>query len=433
MVKRMRDTRIIWLLYAVLAAVVGPAGTGMALDSPHFVGNSVHCLSCHQPHKAFGKNLTRAESNPLVCQGCHNPVGIAKNLAMHDSDRAVPGEKGNTHFWSMPVNNPKWGSATPPDTTAESSDASMYPRLDSTDPTNLKVICSTCHNQHNNSSRWGRIHLSSVERVFGSGPTGTVMYKAVDHQASAQGYQIEIVQGGPMGVAKYIIAGGLGQIDAMDNSGFPKWFGWDGSQWVEFTGPAAHDAAAAMPRLIGVDQQLRDGAKVTVTFDTSSAQFKAGDRFKFYVGYPFLRRAHDSGPNPKSPQELQSPKPGVTYFCRNCHSQRAQSHVDVETWTGTPRSHPVGQKLGSNGKGYDRSKPLDANGRIQNASYPNSPDGNWTNDLLLYEPGTAGYPVSDPVPVVAVAFGNPESGDVQCMTCHAPHFTDSNSLTVDKR
>ena len=25
------------------------------------------------------------------------------------------------------------------------------------------------------------------------------------------------------------------------------------------------------------------------------------------------------------------------------------------------------------------------------------------------------------------------TADVQCMSCHAPHFADSNSLTVDKR
>lgn len=431
--RRLADMTIksVGLIVAALAAVIISAGIGQALDPPHWAGNSVQCLSCHQPHKAFGIKLNRAPLNTVVCQGCHNPAGLGKALAMHDSDRAVPGVKGNTHQWLMSVNNPKYGSSMPPDTSAQFSDTDMVARIDSlTDPSKPTVICSTCHHQHDNGEKWGRTHFSKVERVWGSGPTGTVTYALVDHVAKAQGYLIEIVQGGALGTASYIIQDG-----SLDYNGVQKWFGWDGNQWVEFTGMTSYEQAKLQPRPTGAGQHLRDGPNLTVSFNTSSATFEAGDRFKFYMAYPFLRRPHDSGPNIANfPQNI--PTDGSsTYFCRNCHSQRAQSHIDVETWTGTPRSHPVGQGLGSNGKGYDRPRPLDANGDSQSASSVDSPDGNWTNDLLLFVRGTAGTPGSNRVvlPVAATAFGNPESGDLQCMTCHAPHFTDSNSLTVDKR
>lgn len=415
-------------LLALAAALLVLPRLGLAIDAPHNAVYSIQCLSCHQPHKSLGNNLTRAEMNPLVCQGCHNSLGIARFFPMQDSVRAVPGVSGNSHFWEMAANNPKWGASVPPGAYSQNADADMDIRLDKTNPNNPKVICSTCHNQHDNSNRWGRIHLSSVERTAGSGSTGSVTYAAVDHGARPQGYAIKIVQGGGRGAARYIISDG-----SLDYSGYLKWYGWDGTQWIAFDGGTAQASAAASARTTGAGQQLRDGGNLTITFVTSSAEFKTGDEFKFYVGYPFFRRAHDNGPgSPVSRSDvLFGPQPGSTYFCRNCHSQRAQSHLDVENWTGTPRSHPVGQALGSNGKGYDRAVPLDANRRPQSSAYPGSPDGNWTNDLLLYRRGTSGSPVYPTV--AATAFGNPESGDVQCMTCHAPHFADSNSKTVDKR
>ena len=159
------------LLLAVVLLL--PAGTAMAIDAPHNAVYSIQCLSCHQPHKSLGNNLTRAELNPLVCQGCHNPLGLAKFFPMQNSDRSVPGVKGTSHFWLMPVNNPQWGSSTPPDTYSDNADTDMRSRLDMTDPNNPKVLCSTCHNQHDNSNKWGRIHLSRVEQIAGTGGTGS--------------------------------------------------------------------------------------------------------------------------------------------------------------------------------------------------------------------------------------------------------------------
>ncbi|MDH4099640.1 MAG: cytochrome c3 family protein [Nitrospirota bacterium] len=422
--------RAILSILAAVALVIIAVGNGQAIDAPHHAGYSIQCLNCHQPHKALGSNLTRAELNPLVCQGCHNPLGLGKYFPMQNSNRAVPGVKGNTHYWMMSANAPQWGATPPTRTYSENHDTDMDTRLDKSDPSNPKVLCSTCHNQHDNSNRWGRTHLSQIEQLDGTGSTGKIHYSVVDHQAKPQTYHVFIVNSGSTGEATYVISDG-----SLDMAGYIRWFGWNGSGWIPFTGRNAKTDASSMPRQTGSSQHLMDGPNITITFDTSSDSFRTGDHFRFYVGYPFFRRAHDGGPN-QEPGNRGQGSGFTTYFCRNCHSQRAQSHVDVETWTGTPRSHPVGQWLGSNGKGYDRHVPLDADGKTQSASYPNSPDGNWTNDLLLFKRGTAGDPKYPTVK--ATAFGTPEPGsddnyDVQCMTCHAPHFTDSNSLTVDKR
>ncbi len=69
-------------------------------------------------------------------------------------------------------------------------------------------------------------------------------------------------------------------------------------------------------------------------------------------------------------------------------------------------SHPVGQGLNANAQGYDRATPLDANGGAQGSG---SADTNASNDLRLSA-----------------------TAKVTCLSCHAPHNSDSNSLTTDR-
>jgi hypothetical protein len=68
-------------------------------------------------------------------------------------------------------------------------------------------------------------------------------------------------------------------------------------------------------------------------------------------------------------------------------------------------SHPVGEGLNANGKGYDRAAPLDGDGSVQGVG---GGDGNHSND-----------------------FNFDAEGLVQCMTCHGIHYADSNTLTED--
>ncbi len=59
--------------------------------------------------------------------------------------------------------------------------------------------------------------------------------------------------------------------------------------------------------------------------------------------------------------------------------------------------------MNANARSYDLATPLDANGAVQGSG---DADTNSHNDLLLD------------------ALGN-----VQCLTCHAVHFADSNAAT----
>jgi hypothetical protein len=90
-------------------------------------------------------------------------------------------------------------------------------------------------------------------------------------------------------------------------------------------------------------------------------------------------------------------------LCVECHYYRNQTHAYVEgPGDGTKVfSHPFGQALNANGKDYDRSVPLDADGNAQTGPprYAGSPaDGDNTNNLVLGSDST-----------------------VRCLSCHYIH------------
>jgi hypothetical protein len=130
------------------------------------------------------------------------------------------------------------------------------------------------------------------------------------------------------------------------------------------------------------------------------APVRAGDRYEI-VGRHYQRTTDD-----------------MNQMCEDCHFYRVQSHFRVEGGdVAYPAnginvfSHPVGAALHANGRGYDRSAPLDVNGMPQggqrSASGGEWPD-NASNNLVLDGTNT-----------------------VRCLTCHTVHYSDSNSLTVD--
>jgi len=131
---------------------------------------------------------------------------------------------------------------------------------------------------------------------------------------------------------------------------------------------------------------------VTVSF--SAGTYVVGARWEITATRPFLRAPLDTGVNTTG-----------TRFCRDCHAGWEMDHTAAETYTGTARSHPVGVALNANGRGYDRvGAILDGNGAVQGSG---SADSNASNDFTL------------------------DAGRVQCLTCHAVHFVDSNTQTVD--
>jgi hypothetical protein len=172
---------------------------------------------------------------------------------------------------------------------------------------------------------------------------------------------------------------------AVSYDGGISWFApttTSGATWVP-------DAATPVggPYSTAVDMALEGGA-LSVRLSAGAA---VNDYWDFFVSFPMLRSPNLTGS-----------------ACLSCHQDRAQGHGDVESGGDGVRvfSHPIGEALNANGKGYDHPAPLDSDGGVQGVSG----DANASNDLLLGS-GSA----------------------VTCVSCHAPHNADSNSLTVDPR
>ncbi|MBI5234883.1 MAG: hypothetical protein HY886_01345 [Deltaproteobacteria bacterium] len=71
-----------------------------ASDPPHRSDSDPNwCANCHKQHNAPGGDVTAAEGNPNLCMSCHNVAGIAKNKPFASADLAVPGTSGISHRW----------------------------------------------------------------------------------------------------------------------------------------------------------------------------------------------------------------------------------------------------------------------------------------------------------------------------------------------
>lgn len=366
--KAARNSRL-WLAAGGLLAIL--AGSAGALDAPHNEHFTISCNSCHVAHKALGTTLTKEATNAALCQSCHNDAGLASFFPMPDSSRATPGTGGSSHGFGVLANNSTYGATAP-------TNSAMAARLDkpSTDPSTWKITCSVCHDQHTSNTYRGRQRVQAVTHTQGLGPAsfGTL---AVSSTAAPRGFLIDFVVGGAVGAATYRLS--------YDNG--TSWFGWNGTQW----GALGTGTPPFNPRVTGATQDFTNTAgEVRASFSGTFNGASPGpsDQYKFYVGYPFFRVAADSGDNATG-----------TKFCRDCHATRAQIYTDVETYvSGVKRSHPVGQALNANARGYDRGTPLDTSGLAQGATaQPN---------YLALDSG----------------------GLVQCTTCHLPHYAPSNSL-----
>jgi hypothetical protein len=207
----------------------------------------------------------------------------------------------------------------------------------------------------------------------------TMTLAAPTAAATTKGYRLQVLR----------ISGSTFELGISHNAqpidGPVNWLVNNGTTWVAGTSAGTGQKFWAT----GAPVTLDDGAAVSVTFTGTPV---VGQAWEFYVAYAHLRASNV-----------------VDALCLDCHSQRNQDHTFVEgPGNGsTIFSHPVGQALGANGKGYDRAPTnmLDASGVFQATG-----DGNATNDLTLVG-GTT----------------------VSCTTCHSVHNSDSNSLTVDPR
>ena len=239
------------------------------------------------------------------------------------------------------------------------------------------LSCAVCHDVHRANAAYApsqigtNVAIGTPQANTGGAGGGQMTLQPLGANPVPHGYQVRVVAGGG-----FVLSHDFG-------SAAPTWYIWSGGAWVIGT-----NAGPGKPFTVGTPVTLDDPA-VSVTFSGAPV---SGDYWNFYVAYPFLRAANDVG-----------------QMCVDCHRDRNQNHAIVEGqlvgygWGGKPFSHPVGQTLNANLANYDRAAPLDADG------------------------GTTG----------AGAYGNPTStiktygGNVQCISCHSPHNTDSNALTVD--
>jgi cytochrome c553 len=340
-----------------------------AVDAPH--DSSFSTGSCTECHKLhLGTGGSGQPTNATMCLSCHNQPGRSPRVAWLSSDQAVP--------QGTPASGTQHRWDAPVTSDANGAQMPLNYALSSRTPGGV-LQCSTCHDLHkaNAANAPGSVHASveigqPVNHSGGSG-TGRMTVQPLGANPVAKGYRVWVVAG-----PGFILSHDFGATT-------PTWQNWVGGAWQ-----LGAMGGAGMPFTPGVPVALDDPA-VTVVFEAGTAP---GDYWDFYVAYPFVRAYNAAGE-----------------MCLDCHRDRAQDHFTVEGtagygWGGKPYSHPVGEVLNANASGYDRAEPLDANGAVQGSA---GADGNKTNDLVLY------------------------GGQVTCLSCHAPHGADSNSLTVDQR
>jgi hypothetical protein len=342
---------------AVLAVVAAPSLAAAGLDAPHdFSFATLSCDNCHQMTTRSGSG--RADFT-LGCITCHNNPGRA--FPWSAADQAKPGVGGKHHNWSALASNPDRGATSP---ASGELDAKLV---------DGKLQCTVCHDAHRgaaaNAPQSRKVSLALGVANLPTGGSGTATMTVLTAGQSPISTRVKVSSAGG-----FILSHDYGLAAS-------TWFNWSGSAWTPGVDNGPGRAIVA-----NTVYTLDDGV-AQVRF---SAVPPAGAYWDFTVSFPFVRV-------PAGADEL----------CLDCHAARVMSSVRVrgEDYlrpNGTTLfSHPVGEALGSNGGGYDRTLILDANG----ASSQTTGDGVAHNDLVL------------------------RANTVMCTTCHAVHGADSNSLT----
>lgn len=356
----------------LLAAALLLPAAALATSAPHdpsTIQSSIGCEDCHTLHGAVGPTLTNQPDNFTECTNCHNNLGAAFGFGgrWYTSDQGTPAAGGHSHHWDSSTTNAAYG-ATPP------TNAAVLART-----TNGLMQCSACHDQHAASPAWApnnrHVSVATGSALAQSGGT-----------ASGATMTLTIGAGTPLPLGYRIRIGpATNQFQISHNARMAASYGTP-------TFPTTYTISA--PNTPIALSQAGDDPTLSVSF--SAIPTATGGYWDFYVSYPYMRMANGEG-------EL----------CVACHAVRNQLASDVESsatygWaSGKAFSHPVGQALGANGKGYDVATALDVNGATQGSA---GRDANPTNDLL-FSP----------------------TGKVTCVSCHAAHRADSNSQTVDAR
>jgi predicted CxxxxCH...CXXCH cytochrome family protein len=134
----------------ITVTVTNPCGTSpqgnfavtVSLTTDHSLYN---CTSCHITHNAPGSGLTNVAGNALLCQSCHSSTGAASAKAIVNGDNGT-----SSHAWDVLAVNVTKETNIP-------TDSEMALRI-----VDNKIICSTCHDQHNTSVGTPHLRISNT-------------------------------------------------------------------------------------------------------------------------------------------------------------------------------------------------------------------------------------------------------------------------------
>jgi predicted CXXCH cytochrome family protein len=179
--------------------------SGLAVDLPH----TNNCGDCHTLHAAPGGDLTAFASNANLCLSCHNDTGIAAGKPFNDTMQAIPGTSGSSHRWDVLIDcavpgtcgpNSRYGLRQP----AADPDNPVFPTEIQNTTLNIMlkkydnvVTCSTCHNQHlQSSASFDPFEEDSGTTSTGAGDNLTVIDNTKTWTEDEwQGFAVEITSG----------------------------------------------------------------------------------------------------------------------------------------------------------------------------------------------------------------------------------------------
>ncbi len=483
-------------------------GLALASDPPHTTPEGIGCSSCHVMHSQFGNSqgpsLTKASNANLCMNNCHSIGGVASNWPFSPTDQAAPGVSGTSHRWdgTMPATsnaNNQYGLRSAADV-KNPAIVRMLNKFGScsvstcyTQPTCVTagsaclggaqsgtwtsgVVCSTCHQQHNQiATPYDAYSYNSSNGDPGGTDTTSTCSSTTTLTDSNKTWSVNqwnyytLVITGPsssanVGQSRTISATSASSVTV--SSAFPAclygntyYIVKNGSTWDSGTATggsqttlidttkSANTAWSTVNAWVGYYVKMIGGlcngqrrhvtaynnATFTLTVDSFDAcNVSAGDPYYITSGRHYMRANN-----------------ALDDMCVDCHYYRsaAVTQTNVETWDGNEKSHPVGKNLSQ----YDpTNNPNGVKDATQFNSTPLEPASqSWAAQTgTRYEQNAIAYCSnsaysSQSACVTAGATWYPANwnitgninvgidGKIGCLSCHNVHYSDSNSSTVD--
>lgn len=402
-----------------------------ASDYPHATPEGVECTSCHLSHNSLGGNLTNQTTNPILCKSCHTLTGTASNWPFKDSDQANPGVSGISHKWTgaMPASsNPT--NARGLRASADLKSSEMRTRLSGF---NNVVTCSICHDQHSHQNTpWdpSSFNASTGDYGIATGGSTTAIVQDTKNWTTNQWTNYYVIMNGGTDTNLFqrrLISSNTNNTLTISTP-FSSSVVLNDAYYITQNIPtnSANESGTATSgstttitqtgKTWATDQWAGYSVKMTGGLNNGlerRVQSNTTTQLTLATPFPNAVAANDTY-YLKSNRHFMRTNNALNEACIDCHSYRNQE--DVTLYTGNPLSHPVGKSLsavkdptqfftvprepGSAGFTAQTGTRGELNG---------SPDTNVTNNIVL-------------------GLNN----EINCLSCHGVHYTDSNSSTIHK-